>query len=351
MPITIRDVAREAGVSTSTVSKVLNHWSTISSETVDRVEAAIAKLHYTPNARAVSFARQTTQNIVFLTSLQRDEAYQNPHMFDIMCGVNHELHTNGYSMTLVDTYAESDPGHAVEHVIAQKCADGMIIHGSAITPDIAALLTRTQYPHMIIGKPSFESQLCWIDTNHVLAGRFAAEHMLSCGYTDVAFIGGRETDAISIQRQKGFLSAMCDYGYQNVMSLIRYTDSGKKQSYEAALSLLTAKKRPRAIICENNMIALGVMKAIDEVHLKLPDQIALLTFDSYPYSKIIDPLPTVIDINVYDMGVQAGQMMLRKLANPSLQIQSYTTLPVLNQGTTTKPESEASVLHRSDSYF
>lgn len=336
MPITIREVAKEAGVSTSTVSKVLNHWSTISPATTARVNAAIEKLHYTPNARAVSFARQTTLNIVFLTSLQQEEAYRNPHMFDIMCGVNNELTKYNYTMTIVDPTMKGNASLAVEHVIAQRFADGMIIHGSVITKEIANLLIQENYPHMIIGKPFFESQLCWIDTNHVLAGRFAASHMLDCGYTRVSFIGGRETDAISTQRQRGFVSAMCDYGYSQVLSYVRYTDSSKQESYQAALKLLQCDAPPRAIICANNSIAVGAMKAIEELNLNLPEDVALLTFDTYPYSKIIDPTPTLIDINVYDMGTQAGQMMVRKLENPSLQVQSYTTLPVLQQGSTTR---------------
>ena len=89
MAITISDVANEAGVSKSTVSKVLNHWTTISPETVARVQAAIDKLHYVPNARAVSFARQAAKNIVYLTDLGQGTAYQNPHMFDIMSGTNY----------------------------------------------------------------------------------------------------------------------------------------------------------------------------------------------------------------------------------------------------------------------
>lgn len=336
MPITIREVAKEAGVSTSTVSKVLNHWTTISPATVSKVTAAIEKLNYTPNARAVSFARQSTQNIVFLSSLQQEEAYRNPHMFDIMCGVNHELAKYNYAMTLIDPTIKGNACSYVEHIIAQKCADGLIIHGSVITKEIANLLIHENYPHMIIGKPTFESQLCWIDTNHVLAGRFAASHMLDCDYTKVSFIGGRETDAISVQRQRGFVSAMCDYGYSIVLSYIRYTNSSKHESYQATLNLLKSDAPPRAIICANNSIAVGAMKAIEELKLKLPEEVALLTFDTYPYSNIIDPTPTVIDINVFDMGTQAAQMMVRKLENPSLQVQSFTTLPVLKQGCTTK---------------
>lgn len=337
MPITIKDVAEEAGVSPSTVSKVLNNWSTISDGTVAKVHAAIKKLNYTPNARAVSFARQSTQNIVFLTALTRDEAYKNPHMFDIMCGVHNELAKENYTLTLMDTSKETYPGETAGKVISQKYADGIVVHGSAINETIGDLLVKQQFPHIIIGHPNFSNQLCWIDTNHTLAGEFAAEHMLSCGYTDAAFIGGKKTDAISMHRQRGFLGLMSKYGYKIPDSHIIYTNSSIQESMTGTLSLLSSADPPRAIVCENNMIALGVAKAIEKTGLQIPEDIAFLTFDSYPYSGIIDPTPTIIDISMYDMGVQAGLMMLHKLKNPSLQIQSYTTLPVLIQGKTTRP--------------
>lgn len=335
MAVTIREVAKEAGVSISTVSKVLNGWSTISPATQEKVRLAIEKLDYTPNARAVNFARQATMNIVFLTALTQNEAYKNPHMFDIMCGVHNALSKTNYSMTLVDTSQETFPGETVEKVMAQKCADGMIVHGSALNEEIAALIVKQQYPHIVIGHPDFSSRLCWLDTNHTLGGEFAAEHMISCGYTDVAFIGGKRTDVISMQRQKGFLGLMQKYGYHVPEERILYTNSGISESQNAALSLLLSDAKPRAIVCENSLIALGVSKAIEKLHLKTPEEIAFLTFDSYPYSAIIEPKPTVVDINMYDMGTQAGNMMLHKLNNPALQIQSFTTLPVLIQGETT----------------
>jgi DNA-binding LacI/PurR family transcriptional regulator len=330
MPITIGDVAREAGVSTSTVSKVLNNWTTISPATAARVQEVIRKLNYTPNSRAVSFARQITQNIVYLTSLSKDEAYHNPHMFDIMCGVNRALSENNYSLTLMDTSTDTDKGESVSKVMGKKCADGMIIHGSAINKEIADMITRQQFPHILIGHPGFDTQLCWIDTNHALAGQTAAEYLISCGYGDIAFIGGRQTDYISTQRLKGFLGTMHHYGYLVAADKICYTDSGIEESCQATLCLLQSQKPPRAIVCENNTIALGTAKAIEKSGLKVPEDMAFLTFDQYPYTKILDPKPVVIDINVYDMGMQAGNMLLRKLENPSLQIQTYTTLPVIN---------------------
>lgn len=83
------------------------------------------------------------------------------------------------------------------------------------------------------------------------------------------------------------------------------------------------------------MIALGVVKAIEHSDLQVPEEIAFLTFDRYPYTSIIDPSPTIIDIDVYDMGQQAGITIARKLENPSLLVQSFTTLPILIRGLTT----------------
>ena len=95
-------------------------------------------------------------------------------------------------------------------------------------------------------------------------------------------------------------------------------------------------------VCENNNIALGVAKYLAASHLRIPDDIAFLTFDRYPYTSIIDPSPTIIDVDVYDMGVQAGSTLARKLENPSLLVQSFTTLPILIQGKTTGKKQHTS---------
>lgn len=335
MPITINDVAKEAGVSTSTVSKVLNNWTTISPATATRVHQAIEKLNYIPNARAVSFARKSTKNIVFLTYLEKDSAYLNPHMFDIMCGAYNELSGHDYTMTLQDISKDTVKGESVSRLLSTKSCDGIIIHGSAINTSIAETIIKQNFPHIIIGHPGFESRLCWVDTNHALAGHLAAQHMIERGYTSIAFIGGQKTDELSFQRQKGFLGTMYQYGYQVPDERIFYSNSTTEEGYLTTMKILRGSNRPRGIVCENNTLAVGAMKAIEQSGFTLPKDIAFLTFDAYPYTQIIDPKPTVIDINVYDMGVQAGNMMIRKLENPSLLVQSYTTIPVILEGQTT----------------
>ncbi|MEI3211174.1 MAG: substrate-binding domain-containing protein [Lachnospiraceae bacterium] len=244
--------------------------------------------------------------------------------------MHHTLSEINYSLTLVNTSEERYSGEKVSEVITSRSSNGLIIHGSAINKEIANLILDAGFPY-ITTDPGFESGLCWVDTNHALAGEYAAAHMVDCGYTDVAFIGERKTDYISAQRQKGFMAGMLDRGYHIPASHIGYTDSSRQQALSITSDMLSHSTPPQAIVCENNTLALGVVQAISRHNLRIPDDIAALTFDVYPYSSIIDPQLTIVDINVYDMGVQAGSMMIRKLQNPELLIQSYTTLPVIIQ--------------------
>lgn len=335
MAITIKDVAKAAGVSISTVSKVLNGWTSISEETTNRVNQVIKDLHYIPNARAVNFARKATMNIVFLTSLEKENAYKNPHMFDIMCGICQELAKNNYSISLVDTSTEKYLGETVEKVISDGNTAGIIVHGSAINEETAAFILQHNFPHTVIGCPNFDNQLCWIDTNQKLGGQLAAEHLLSLGYEKVAFIGGRKTDVISQQRLTGVRHTLTKAGHRMDDSHILYTDNSIKSAEKATYDLIRSSTPPQAIICENNLIALAVSRVFMREDIKAPDDIAFLTFDRYPYTNIIEPTPTILDIDVYDMGVQSAITLMRKLDNPALLVQSYTTLPLLIKGETT----------------
>lgn len=295
-------MAREAGVSTSTVSKVLNNWSTISPETCARVRRAIEKLHYTPNAQAVSFAKGAAKNILFLSSLKKEEAYHNPHMFDTLCGVQKELSSHGYTLMLMEPPDNVSPETFLKDQIARRIADGILIHGSCNIPSLSKIMLKYQYEN-------------------------------------VAFLAERRTDDISMRRLNGFLGGMYDYGYRIPEEYICYTDSTGEDAYRQSMALLSLPEPPRAIVCENSLLALSLCNAIREKRLRVPDEVAFLTFDSYPYSALIEPAPTIIDIDVYDLGVQATVMLLRKLENPSLLVQTYTTLPILRQGSTTMPVS------------
>lgn len=328
MAVTIKDVARAAGVSTATVSKVINKLPTISEATAARINQIMKEMNYHPNQRAQNFARRSTHNIFFITRLERNTAFTNPHMFEIMSGLQNILTGKNYTLSLRSVTAE-DELEVIDRIITQHSADGIVIHASVITKEMSAKILRAGFPHIIIGCPNFNSQLCWIDNNNYLSGEIAANHLLEQGYRRIAFLGGKRNDMISTRRLEGAATALADKKLEMKEEYIRRGESTRQDGYRMMEEILSLEQHPDAVICANNHIALGAMKSAMQHKLQIPKELGVITFDDYPFSRITDPMMTVVNIDVYDVGIQAGKLILNKIKNPNLQVQSYTTLPSL----------------------
>ena len=334
MAVTIRDVAARAGVAPATVSKALNGSGAVSEITAAKIRQAAAALEYRPNARARNFATRATRQILFLADFPYDAAFVNPHLFEIMRGVQHTLDKKGYALVMKQASAKEAPA-ITEEAAGQRQADGMVFHASVVTRKLAALITRLAVPHVVIGRPNFDNRLCWIDTDNALSGELAARHLLARGYTDIAFAGGRPEDMISWHRLRGVRTALREEKVELPSDHIIQSNSTISDGARAARRLMRLRPRPRAVICANNPIALGLMQGLQARGVAVPEDMAVMTFDTYPFSLFTEPPMTVVDVNMYDMGQEAGRLVLRKVRHPETQIQSYTTSPVLIQRETT----------------
>ena len=324
MAVTIKDVAREAGTSVSTVSKVINGHYSISEETAERVRAVMRELGYYPSASAQSFARGSTKTVVFLADLRPNTSFENPHLFEILSGVEEALRARGYGLQLrsADTTSACE---AAEELINRRGCDGLAVHASVMSRPLAALLTRTRFPHIVLGLPNFESQVCWIDINNVFSGMTAAAHLVDEGYARIAFIGGSEHDMISAHRLEGVRQGLESAGRELPEGYIWLGESTRAEGRRMTLGLMSAKPAPDAVICANNLVALGCVAALEELGLRIPADVGVLTFDDYPFSRLASPELTVVDIDVRDMGAQAAKLLVDCIRRPNLQTQSYTT--------------------------
>jgi len=169
MSVTIRDVAREAGVSTATVSKVINHSPSISQATAERVEDVIRQLDYRPNKRAQTFARKATRNILFLSELEHGVGFDNPHLFEMLAGAEAALARKDYGL-LIKRINARELVNSFSDIMDDEFVDGAIVHASVVSKEVASLLTDTSFPYVVVGMPDFANRLCWIDTNNSVAG-------------------------------------------------------------------------------------------------------------------------------------------------------------------------------------
>lgn len=324
MKVTIRKVAEAAGVSVSTVSKVMNGHYSISEKTAEHVRKVMEELNYYPNASAQSFATGDTKTVVLLAEMSPNTAFQNPHLFEIMAGLEEALSRRGYHLVVHGTDSTSACAQAKE-IISRKSADGVAVHVGIMSHPLAALLTRLRFPHIVLGTPDFDSQVCWIDHNNTYSGTVAASYLVSRGYRNIAFLGGKSYDLGSTHRLQGVKQGLAGSGIRLEDQNIWLGDSTRAEGYQMATNLLKQKPLPDAILCANNYIALGCVDAVREKGLRIPEEIGVMTFDDYPFSQITEPPLTVVNINVRDMGAQAAKFLVDIIRRPNMQIQTYVT--------------------------
>lgn len=327
MAATIRDVARIAGVSISTVSKVMNQSHTISQPTIDKVERAIKSLNYVPDQRGRNLVQKRTDSIAFVTGVHRGMAFENPHLFEIMMGAQKTLADRSYHMEVIGL-KHRDP-NAVRELVQSGRVDGILLHVSVLTPDLAKDLVKWRFPHAVIGMPDFPNGVSWIDNNNNLSGQLAVKHLLSIERERIAFIGGKAADHISGLRLEGIEEELRHHMMELPLERIITTNSMYQDGYDATVRLLAQDERPDAIICANNVLDLGCINALNDHGVNIPEDIAVVTFDDYPYAIITNPPTTAINIDVYDLGQQAARLLLEKIQKPNVHFQTFMTVPLL----------------------
>jgi len=328
MAVTIHDVAREAGTTISTVSKAMNNSHAISGETTARIKEAADRLGYRPNARAQMLARRANHEVVFLTYLPREIAFSNPHMFEILAGAEPVLASKGYSLKLHGCDANTVCQYAKD-IIERKLADGLLVHESVATRELAVLINRMEIPHIIIGKPAFSSSLCWVDNNNQLSGELAVEHLLDLGHRKISFIGAFDSDKISAARLDGVISRLNEYSSELKIMHVFKGVSTVNSGMDLTGLLLNETRNIDAIICANNVLAYGCLLALQKNGFIIPDDISLVTFDEFPLTQFVYPNLTTINLDMYELGISAGKLLINKIKRPDLQVQTFTTIPRL----------------------
>ncbi len=200
MATNIKDVALKAGVSISTVSKVISGNYKISEETQSRVKKTMKDLNYYPNRLARSFVMQSSEVIGVFLDLNRLDAFEKPHLYEILAGVQGEVRGKGFMVNLLESESLSRKGNLVR-LIREKRMDGMIIHVNNLTPDLISILEVEKFPYISIGAPHPEIRsVSWIDFDNSETGRQAADFLKVQGFIRPCFLGGAEEDFIASLR-------------------------------------------------------------------------------------------------------------------------------------------------------
>lgn len=317
-PVTVYDIAREAGVSVATVSRVLNNTAPVKKTTRDKINDLIDKYQFQPNALARSlFKKETSMIGVILPDIT------NPFFPEVLAGLEQELRRKGYTIFLCDTVSlngDYEEQYVREsqylNLLLEKQVDGLVMIGGRINlakPDkrlvqeVAEVSKRL--PLLLINGHLPGQRFNRICVDEKAGAVLATEHLVQLGHRDIAFVGGYRKMSNTLQRIQGFLTTMEKHGLRVRQEWMLDGGFSVERGKAFMRELLAGGERPSAIFCANDLVAIGVMKEAYKAGLRVPDDVSIIGFDDIPFASHSIPELTTVSLKCYDVGKGAAELM------------------------------------------
>ena len=315
--VTIIDVAREANVSYSTVSRVVNNKEYVKPETRQRVVQAMSRLGYQVNMQARSLAGGRS-NVIGLLVVDLTTQY----MGEIMRGIDDVLAANQYELMLYTTHRRKTKESAYVNMMARGLADGLLII-LPLDPDAyLESLRKRDFPYVLIDQASTgESDLSVTATNHH-GGYEATKHLIELGHKRIGIVTGWMDMDSAKARLEGYKTALSDYGIPLDSDLIFSGDFTQVSGFNGANAFFNLPKPPTAVFASNDVAAMGILDAARAHGLPVPKDISVIGFDDIPMSSMISPKLTTIRQPLTEMGKYATQLLLNQINKPDEKVAS-----------------------------
>ncbi|MFH4759074.1 substrate-binding domain-containing protein [Vibrio alginolyticus] len=330
---TMKDIAKLAGVSTSTVSHVINKTRFVSEEISERVNNAAKELnYYAPSALARSLKVNRTKTIGMLVTTST-----NPFFGEVVKGVERSCYQKGYSLILCNTEGDNERMRQSINTLLQKRADGLILMCSSLEGERIDVFER--YPDIPVvvmdwGPMLFTSDK--IQDNSLRGGYLAAKYLIDCGHTEIGCITGPLIKHQAQMRYEGYKRAMNEAGLEFNANWIIESDFECEGGYQAFKKMAQRGALPSSIFVSNDMMAMGVINAANELGIKVPDDLSIIGYDDIHIAKFMSPSLTTIHQPKYRLGQAAVETLVRRLddkSNDAQVVQLEPTLVVRNSVT------------------
>ncbi|MEH6995790.1 LacI family DNA-binding transcriptional regulator [Neobacillus drentensis] len=311
---TLKEVATLAGVSTATVSNVLNETKHVSDEVKNKVFTAIQELNYQPNIVAKSLRVQESRIIGLLIS---DIA--NPFFSIVVRGIEEELAKSDYSILLCNTDSSVEKEDKYLKVLIGKRVDGLIVSSTGNTGDYFRSMEKTGVPMVFLNRcPDFMVSDV-IMTNNIKGAYSGTEHLIRHGYEKIAIITGPISISTGKDRLTGYKRALEDYGITELDQFVKEGNFDIESGYTKMKELMEQENKPDAVFISNNSMTLGAYKYLKESGISIPDQLAVVGYDDSDWADIVDPPITTIKQPAYELGVHAARLILARIINKQVK--------------------------------
>lgn len=316
---TIADVAREARVSTATVSHVLNGTRRVAPATKARVEAAVVALQYRPSAiaRGLSTNRSRTIGVVVAD-------ITNPFYGTIVRGIERLAAERDYSLIVCNTDESVERESAALRMLTEKRVDGLVIAPTGVDQPEFRSLSALGIPTVFIDRAPPESTGPVVAIDNPAAGYMATKHLVDLGHRRIAIVARQSRLSTATGRVQGYKKCLKDARIEAPPTLIRYSPQVASAATEQVLALLRSSRPPSAIVLCNHIMTLGALEAIRVEGIRCPDALSLVCFDDHAFASLLCPPLTVVRMPIQEMCQEVVSILFKALDEPRRQHQAKT---------------------------
>jgi DNA-binding LacI/PurR family transcriptional regulator len=336
MPVTIKDIAKQAGVAHTTVSRAMRGSSLISTETTQRIQMIATEMGYRPSAAARTLKTNRSQALGVIIRNVSD-----PFFSEILQGIEEVAQASGYSLFM----AASQPDHEHEQAIVQdmveRRVDGIIICSTPVSTEQSRQLASFGVPIVMVNNQAAEEYRYSIYHDDVDGSRQVTRHLIELGHRKIAYLGNANTGRSTLDRQAGFQQELGLAGITIPAGYIHQAQGGCPENGLAGLEhFLTLPILPTALVCYNDMMALGVMQGLQTAGILVPAQVSVTGFDNIIFSAYTNPPLTTFDQPKRFIGAESARLVLGLLngaeesAGPKIQMLKGS---LLVRGSTARP--------------
>lgn len=310
--VSIKDIAKVAGVSHTTVSRALRDSAEISAETKARIRRIADDMGYRPSAVARSLVTKRTGVIgVVVTRLS------DPFHTDVVQGIEMVAQDHNYSILLSLSHEDPDREQAIVELMARRQVEGIIVAASRLGDRYLDLLADLRIPIVLINSHHTGEYVYAVASDDRYGGCIATEHLVDLGHTRIAYIANTRGGATSRQREVGYRDALAAADISHDVDLVVDGDGSVAGGKRAMDTLLTKTPGPTAVFCYNDLTAIGVLKSVLEAGLHVPDDISLVGYDGLAEGTYVNPPLTTVEQPRLQMGKLATQMIVDLLHGES----------------------------------
>lgn len=315
MRMTISDIAKLANVSKSAVSIVLNNKAGVSEKTRAKVLDIIKKYNYNPSHIAQSLVVKETKSIGLVI-----KEIDNPYFAKLMCGVYDVCSKRGYSVLLGSSELSEEKETEIIKTLVSKRVDGLIIsplQNQEADYTYLANLLYEGYPNVILGMvTNFLTNV--VDIDNTKAAYDAVTYLINKGHTKIAHFAGPVHSGHGHRRLEGYRQALVDHNIPIVRDYIIPVEPYIPNGYLAGKKLFSKKNNlPTAVFCYNDLVAIGLINALIEIGISVPDKVSVMGFDNIDFGKYVRIPLTTIQMPAYEIGKSAANLLIKQINNSS----------------------------------